>query len=281
MRRILATLGFSLLLLTEAQADNPLVDSPQYDQQQQNQPVLALVIDDLGYSFDQAKQVLKLPGEHTFAIIPDAAYSKKIAQFAFQNGHEVILHMPMQSSQGQKIESSALHEKMTENEITDSVLRMIRQVPHISGINNHMGSRLTEMGYIMRPVMEAIKQNNNNLYFLDSRTTAQSTALQQALKAGVPTLKRDVFLDFNHVNPESISFQYNRWLKKAKDNGYAVAIGHPHRTTIDLLLQKLPESSMNFQFKTISKLIQHQQQETTPWPKYLSLWRKDSKNSKP
>ena len=69
-------------------------------------PVLALVIDDLGYSFDQARQVLNLPGQHTYAIIPSTTYAKKIAQFAYQNGREVILHMPMQSAIGRKIEAS-------------------------------------------------------------------------------------------------------------------------------------------------------------------------------
>lgn len=290
MIRTLTILGFCLVLLTEALADKPLDnklstvkppdDISREDPVFDNRPILALVIDDLGYSFKQAKQVLNLPGEHTYAIIPDATYSRKIAQYAFQNGREVILHMPMQSSVDLKIESSALHDKMTENEITDSVLRMIGQVPHISGINNHMGSKLTEMGYIMRPVMETIKQTNHNLYFLDSRTTPQSKALQQALRAGVPTLKRDVFLDFNHINPESINFQYNRWLKKAKDNGHAVAIGHPYQATIELLQKNLTQSSIDYQFKTISQLIQNQQQEITSWPRYLSLWQKDSKNLK-
>lgn len=248
---------------------------------QADKPALSLVIDDLGYSFNQAKQVLNLPGQHTFAIIPDTTYSHKIAQFAYNNGHEVMLHMPMQSSVDLIIESSALHDNMSEQEITDGVTNMISEVPHIKGINNHMGSKLTEMGYIMRPVMETIKQHNKNFYFLDSRTTPLSKAYQNALKAGIPSVKRDVFLDFNHTNPESISFQFDLWLKKARDKGYAVAIAHPYQATIDLLLQKLTQTAQDFQFLTISKLIQLQQQETTSWSKYLSHWQKDSKNSKP
>lgn len=244
-------------------------------------PALALVIDDLGYSFDLAKQVLDLPGNHSFAVIPDTTYSAKIARYANQQGHEIILHMPMQSSEDVSIEASALNDKMTELEITQNVSNMLSEVPHIKGINNHMGSKLTQFGYIMRPVMETIRQTSKKLYFLDSRTTPLSTAYRQALKAGLPTVKRDVFLDFDHTNRESINFQIDLWMKKAQKKGYAVAIAHPHPSTIDLLKNKIPQSQNDFQFVTISQLLQRQtqqKQESFTWPKYLSHLHPDLKN---
>lgn len=247
---------------------------------QAEKPVLSLVIDDLGYSFEQARQVLNLPGEHTFAVIPETTYSQKIARYAHENGHEVILHLPMQSSVDLIMEPSALHDNMTEQQITNGVSNMIKEMPFIKGVNNHMGSKLTEMDYIMRPVMETIRQHNKNFYFLDSRTTPLSKAYQQALKAGIPSLKRDVFLDFDRDNIESLSFQFDLWLKKASKSGQAVAIAHPYQSTIELLQQKLEQVAEDFQFMTISQLIQSQQQETTPWPKYLSHLQKDSKSSK-
>jgi polysaccharide deacetylase 2 family uncharacterized protein YibQ len=243
-----------------------------------DKPVLALVIDDLGYSFELAKQVLNLPGQHTFAIIPDTTYSKKIAEYAHQSGHELILHMPMQSLvRGKHIESSTLDDSMDETEITQNVGTMLHEVPYIRGINNHMGSKLTELAYVMRPVMESIRQFNRQFYFLDSRTTAQSQAYQQALFAGVPTLKRDVFLDYDHNNPDSILEQFERWLKKADRNGSAVAIAHPYSSTIELLQQKLPQIADRYRFMTISQLIQYKQEKIT-WPTYLSQLQKDLKN---
>ncbi len=244
-----------------------------------DKPVLALVVDDLGYSFEIAKQVLNLPGQHTFAIIPETTYDKKIAEFAHQNGHEIMLHMPMQSlARGKHVELSTLDEDMSEDEITANVDNMLKEVPYIRGINNHMGSKLTGMGYIMRPIMESIKQFNTKFYFLDSRTTALSKAYQQALRAGVPSLKRDIFLDYDHTNPESIVFQYNLWLEKASDNGSAIAIAHPYSSTIDILQSKLTETTENYQFMTLSQLLDYQQQEKTSWPTYLSHLQKDLKN---
>ena len=243
-------------------------------------PVLALVIDDLGYSFDQAREVFDLPGSHTFAIIPATTYSRKIAQLADQQGHEIMLHMPMQSSGDLIIESTALHDGMTEQEITSGVEAMIKDIPSISGVNNHMGSKLTEMGYIMRPVMETIRKHGKGIYFLDSRTTAQSQAYQHALRAGLPSIKRDVFLDFQGDNAEITSEQFDLWLQKARDRGYAVAIAHPYHGTLEVLKERLAEVTDEFRFMTISDLIAYQQQESLPWPRYLSHLHQDSKNSK-
>ena len=247
-----------------------------------DKPVLALVVDDLGYSFELAEQALDLSGKHTFAIIPDTNYDKKIAEFAHDNGHEIILHMPMQSlAVGKHNEAVTLDETMSEEEITANVDNMLKEIPHIRGINNHMGSKLTGMGYIMRPIMESIKNFNGKFYFLDSRTTALSKAYQQALKAGIPSVKRDVFLDYDHTNPESILFQYQLWLNKASENGSAIAIAHPYSSTLKILQQKLAEDSSDYQFMTISQLLDFQKQEKKTWSTYLSHLQKDLKSSKP
>lgn len=245
-----------------------------------DQPVLSLVIDDLGYSFDLAKKVIDLPGKHTFAIIPGTTYAAKIARYAHSHKQEVMLHMPMQSSTDLIIEPTALHDKMTESEITDNVATMMNDIPHIAGVNNHMGSKLTEIPYIMRPVMETIRQSGRHLYFLDSRTTPLSTAYQQALIAGLPSLKRDVFIDYDHTNLESMKFQLDLWLDKAKENGHAVAIGHPYTSTINLLKEKIPQISTDYRFKSVSELVSKPKQEDRSWPRYLSHWLPGSRSSK-
>ncbi len=242
-------------------------------------PILALVIDDLGYSFKLARQVLNLPGQHTFAIIPDILYSKKIAEFAHRRGHEIILHMPMQSlGNNLHMESTTLDDSMNETQLIHHVDAMLQQVPYIQGVNNHMGSKLTELGYVMRPVMESIHHYNHNFYFLDSRTTAQSQAYREAIRAGIPALKRDVFLDYDHHHPQTIDQQFSRWLKKADDNGYAIAIAHPYASTIKLLQKKLPTIMGRYRFMTISQLLQHNQQEQRSWLTYLSHSQKVLKN---
>ena len=223
-------------------------------------PVLSLVIDDLGYSLANGMAAIDLNGEHTYAILPGAAYSRKLAQHAHQQHKEVILHLPMQSiSSTAAHEPNALNEAMDEDQLTTNVHALLAEVPFIRGVNNHMGSHLTEFDFFMRPVMDSIRGYNPGLYFLDSRTSPRSVAHAQALDAGLSSISRDVFLD-NEPNPESIRLQFNIWLTKARARGSAIAIGHPYSNTIDVLRAQLPAIDGEFEFLPISKLIEERKQ---------------------
>ena len=223
-------------------------------------PVLSLVIDDLGYSLANGMAAIDLNGEHTYAILPGAAYSRKLAQHAHQQNKEVILHLPMQSiSSTAAHEPSALNEAMDEDQLTTNVHALLAEIPFIRGVNNHMGSHLTEFDFFMRPVMDSIRGYNPRLYFLDSRTSPRSVAHAQALDAGLSSISRDVFLDYE-PNPESIRLQFNIWLTKARARGSAIAIGHPYSNTIDILRAQLPATDGEFEFLPISKLIEERKQ---------------------
>ena len=223
-------------------------------------PVLSLVIDDLGYSLANGMAAIDLNGEHTYAILPGAAYSRKLAQHAHQQNKEVILHLPMQSiSSSAAHEPNALNEAMDEEQLTTNVHALLAEVPFIRGVNNHMGSHLTEFDFFMRPVMDSIRGYNPGLYFLDSRTSPRSVAHAQALDAGLSSISRDVFLD-DEPNPESIRLQFNIWLTKARALGSAIAIGHPYSNTIDVLRAQLPATDGEFEFLPISKLIEERKQ---------------------
>ena len=218
-------------------------------------PVLSLVIDDLGYSLKNGLAAINLDGNHTYAILPGAAYSQKLAQHAHKQNKEVILHLPMQSIRSSAAhEPNALNETMDEDQLTTGVHSLLAQIPFIRGVNNHMGSHLTEIDFFMRPVMDSIRGYNPGLYFLDSRTSPRSVAHAQALVAGLNSISRDVFLD-NESNPESIRLQLNIWLTKARERGSAVAIGHPYPHTIEVLRAHLPATDGEFNFLPISKLI--------------------------
>lgn len=226
-------------------------------------PVLSLVVDDLGYSLEQGKAVIELEGDHTYAILPGAIYSKKLARHANALNKEVILHMPMQSINSSAAhESNALNEAMNEEQLTANVHSLLEQVPFIRGVNNHMGSHLTEFDFFMRPVMDRIRGYHRPLYFLDSRTSPRSVAYASAMDAGLRSITRDVFLD-NEDNAESIRLQYNIWLTRARERGSAIAIGHPYQNTIDVLREQLPEARLKFKFMSVSRLINERQQRSS------------------
>ncbi len=218
-------------------------------------PALSLVIDDLGYSLGNGMAAIDLDGDHTYAILPGAAYSRKLARHAHELNKEVILHLPMQSiSSGAAHEPNALNEAMDEDQLTANVHSLLAEIPFIRGVNNHMGSHLTEFDFFMRPVMDSIRGYNPRLYFLDSRTSPRSVAYAQALDAGLNSISRDIFLD-NEPNPESIRLQYDIWLTKARALGSAIAIGHPYPNTIAVLRESLGETNADFRFLRLSSLI--------------------------
>ena len=223
-------------------------------------PVLSLVIDDLGYSLDNGKAAIELDGDHTYAILPGAIYSRELARHAHARDKEVILHLPMQSIRSSAAhEPNALNEAMDEDQLTAQVHSLLSSVPYIRGVNNHMGSHLTEFDFFMRPVMDSIRAFNARLYFLDSRTSPRSVAHAQALDAGLNAITRDVFLD-NEPNLESIRLQYRIWQTKARELGSAIAIGHPFTNTLQVLRESLPGSKSDFRFLRLSRLIEERKQ---------------------
>lgn len=222
----------------------------------EQRPILSLVIDDLGYSFKYGRQAIELKGDHTYAVIPGTHYGKKLARLANLNKKEVILHLPLQAiDPSAASESNALHETMDEDQLARNLADMLAEMPVIKGVNNHMGSHLTQIDYFMRPIMDVIRTYNPNLYFLDSRTSPNSIAYTEAVNSGLASIRRDIFLDNDHTNPESIHLQYQIWLQKARDQGHAVAIGHPHPATIRYLQENLHQADSSFRFLSVSRLL--------------------------
>jgi polysaccharide deacetylase 2 family uncharacterized protein YibQ len=240
--------------------------------QADQRPVLSLVIDDLGYSLENGKAAIGLDGDHTYAILPGAVYSQKLARYAHQLNKEVILHLPMQSIRSSAAhEPGALNEAMDEDELTGNVHSLLEQIPFIRGVNNHMGSHLTEFDFFMRPVMDSIRSYNPSFYFLDSRTSPRSVAYTQARDAGLSTISRDIFLD-NDPSTTAIELQYNIWLTRARARGSAIAIGHPYSHTLKVLQHSLPEAGENFTFMRISELIEarSKNESSTQWGSQLT-----------
>lgn len=226
-----------------------------------DRPVLSLVIDDLGYAYEPGKAAIELEGRHTYAILPGAAYSRKLALHANRLNKEVILHMPMQSiSSTAAHEPGALNESMDEDELSNQVHALLERIPFIRGVNNHMGSHLTEFDFFMRPVMDSIRSYNPSFYFLDSRTSPRSVAFGQAREAGLSSISRDVFLD-NEDHLAAIRLQFRIWLERARERGSAIAIGHPHASTLQVLREGLPGTRAEFRFLPISELIREREDQ--------------------
>ncbi len=207
-------------------------------------PRVAIVIDDMGRDLNALEELLKIDAPLAFAVLPRLSLSKDVAEAAYSNGHEVLLHLPMEpkpSTNGQKDNDpgqGALLTSMNSVDVRSMVEDNFKDVPHASGINNHMGSKFTEDHALMRAVMEVVKEKN--LFFLDSLTTPASVGSRLAKKMGVKGARRDIFLD-NTRDEAYIKAQINGLAAAARKRGKAVAIGHPYPETIAALKEAVPE----------------------------------------
>lgn len=198
---------------------------------------LAIVIDDFGYRPHNENQVLAMPAAISVAVLPNAPHAREMATKAHNTGHEVLIHLPMAPISKQPLEKDTLRPDMSSDEIERIIRNAVDNVPYAVGLNNHMGSAMTSNLFGMQKVMQALARYD--LYFLDSMTIGNSQAMRAATGTGVKVIKRKVFLD-DTQNEADIRRQFNRAVELARRNGSAIAIGHPHPSTVRVLQQMLP-----------------------------------------
>ncbi|WP_210713074.1 divergent polysaccharide deacetylase family protein [Pseudomonas sp. MWU349] len=194
---------------------------------------LSLIIDDLGQNLPRDRRVLALPGPVTTAIMPDTPHAAEFAREAHRAGKIVILHMPMDPATG----PFAWHPELPVEELQKRLDAAFQAVPYTSGINNHMGSRMTAQPQAMAWLMADLQRRHK--FFVDSRTSAQTVAAAEAQKIGLASVSRDVFLDDERTEA-AISQQLQTAIKLARKQGSAVMIGHPYPQTLAVLERELP-----------------------------------------
>jgi polysaccharide deacetylase 2 family uncharacterized protein YibQ len=214
-------------------------------------PKIVIVMDDMGASKKNALEVFKISRDITLSILPHQAYSVWTANEGNRLGHDIILHMPMEATRPLRLGKGGLFMWMSDREIAETINDNIKSVPHIKGASNHMGSAFTMDKRSMSAAISELKKQQ--LFFLDSKTSSKTVAYDIAVTKGVKVLQRDVFLDDNN-DPAAIEIQWNRLLKIAKKEGYAIALAHPRKNTLDFL-QKVLKQNGSFAIVPITHLL--------------------------
>ena len=139
-----------------------------------HQPRLAIVIDDLGNDRAQADALFRLSYPLTLSVLPHLSSSGEIAEEAHRRGYQVLLHLPMASTGGEKDEPIELHPGMDSGAVAQTLAAMLDTVPYAVGVNNHEGSRGTSDPTLMSELMPLLR--DRKMFFIDSRTTAATVA---------------------------------------------------------------------------------------------------------
>lgn len=211
------------------------------------QPKISLIIDDIGYSLPRARQFLGLNIPITFSILPRVTYSRDLSLEISDHGHDVMLHQPMQPYNSNLDPGpGALYEGDDPSRISGIIEENISGIPFAIGVNNHMGSRFTECQREIKQTLRVIK--NNDLFFIDSRTSNNSKAFRTARNLNLSTDRRNVFLDTTR-DESAILFRLHQLKQCARKYGHAIGIGHPFPETaraIEYFLKDLKASDISF-----------------------------------
>lgn len=200
-------------------------------------PLIAIVIDDVGLDRPRSKRAWELPGPLTMSFLPYAKDLHEQARAARAHGQELMLHLPMEPGGRADPGPNALLVSLPEQEIRHRVTAALDSFDGYVGVNNHMGSRFTAYRPGMETVLRQFKARG--LLFLDSRTTPNSVGDQTAQELGVPSVTRHVFLDDDQAIG-AVRRKLAETESLARRQGFAVAIGHPHESTIQALSEWLP-----------------------------------------
>ena len=217
--------------------------------------VIGIIIDDFGYRNDHISNgFLEIPAKLTYAIIPGHDHSQSFSKKAYDAGYEIIVHLPMENigkTYGE--EEYVLMSYFQDDEIKNRIHKAFDHLPESIGLNNHQGSRGTADSRVMTHVANVIKEKKK--FFIDSRTTSNSLAESTMRKYGVPTNKRDIFLD-NELDEEKIKAQLMKLADVSERKGIAIGIGHVKPQTLNVLAREIPVlQEKGFRFEFVSRLV--------------------------
>jgi polysaccharide deacetylase 2 family uncharacterized protein YibQ len=215
-------------------------------------PKIALVLDDMGNNTNRLTQLINLPAPLSLSFLPYIENLQHQINRARNHGHEIFLHVPMQSSHPKYTEPHMLRVGMSDRDVRHHLEWSLRQCTGYVGINNHMGGLFTTKTREMSTVMTILQEKG--LAFLDSRTSAQSVGTPLARQYGLPHAQRHVFLDHDPTL-KNVQAQLIKTVEHSRRNGRAIAIGHPKTNTIKAIKDFLLNSPIDYELVPLSYLL--------------------------
>ncbi len=205
---------------------------------------IALIMDDVGYDLYALRRILNLSVPVAISVLPGAPFASESASLSHQQGQTVMLHLPMEPlvpKYQKRMTNTFLRVDMSESELRQIFLRDLEKIPYVEGVNNHMGSRLTELEHPMKWVMQLCREKG--LFFVDSRTSSASVAADLASSMGVAWASRRYFLD-HQLDEQAMEQAWNN-ARACAEKGYrCIVIAHPHEKTISFLEKHLTKNDM-------------------------------------
>lgn len=193
-------------------------------------PKLAIIIDDVSFPW-QTRSIKEIPYKVTPSFFPPTKGHPETVRLSHEFEFAMI-HLPMESKNYSSPEPETLNAVDSSEVIEKRIKRIKEAFPQMVYYNNHTGGSFTADYNAMDRLVRIMKENG--LVFVDSRTAGNSKAPEITKKYDMFLYSRDVFLD-NSLDKNLIRTQLREAVTKAKKHGYAIAIGHPHKNTLEVL----------------------------------------------
>ena len=194
--------------------------------------VIVIIIDDIS-SRSQIKKIKSLPFKVTPSIFPPSNMSERTPKLVRGLGKHFMIHLPMQSHSAKMNrfrKTLMVHDSRAK--IRRRVQEMRRLFPSAVFINNHTGSTFTASYRASKILYQELI--NRGFIFVDSKTSGRTKMRKISRELGRAYIGRDIFLD-NTQNVSSILRQLKKAVRIAKRRGFAIVIGHPHKSTFRAL----------------------------------------------
>lgn len=248
-RRGAVLLGAALMLAAGA---------PAPAQQPSVVPVVAILIDDIGYTPRNDERTLRLPPAVGIAVLPRSPGGASAAAEAREQGRDVLLHQPLTARSGKRLGPGGIEVGMPAREMADVLGANLLWLGGAVGVNNHMGSAFTADPSAVSRLTHVLKESHRELFVIDSRTHSESVLESTARRHRLNVSRRNVFLD--HVETSRfINRQVDALIREARENGTALGIGHPKSVTLDVLEARL--ASLPVKLVSVSELMRRRAAE--------------------
>jgi len=195
-----------------------------------NKPKLVIIIDDVAFRHE-VQMIKSIPYKITPSFFPATKRHPNTPIYA-KSFKDYMVHVPMQAMHYAHPEPNTMNINWSYAQIKSRIDEIKKEFPKAKFINNHTGSKFTSNLQSMNYLFLALK--DDNLGFVDSKTTPYSKAKIVERIYKIPLFQRDIFLD-NEIDSSYIKNQLKKAIKIAKRRGYAIAIGHPHKTTLETI----------------------------------------------
>lgn len=227
------------------------------DQSEMTTGYIALVIDDFGaYPLEESKKFLNLGIPFTASVIPFEKWTKEILDLLSEKNIEVIVHLPMEPEDYPKNDpgANAIYTNLPPSEIKRRVRQAIDAIGIAVGLNNHMGSKATADAKTMGIVADAVSESG--LFFIDSKTTIYSCALDKMRSRNIPSTAQDGNID---LQPDTVSVAqkfFELALKSRQTDQGMLIVGHARNETFHAIKRVLPTiEKYGIEFVPASRLV--------------------------